>query len=1116
MSILSLSSIDTAVINVTMQMYDPDLDKTSYAGTDNENYRDLNTYSYYSVNNILVKSAIDSTIDTQYRVAIEHPKISANNTGYHLPNDDEVVPLPLEKNYITIPLTGTGWSINTEPEPINFDLLPTLVSSEFSDSRTIYTNNAHQDNNLSFLTFDEAKNKAQKPKAYVSEGKSYIYINDPNETTTRKGSFRGFTLGVDSLALQVSGTEIFCSMINKLIVGATEYAVNFVSSGTYTGSSQSADVTANIGKFIVLSTNAVAPAMIYNGTQLVASDFVHLQKDTGVPEVYFCVDQAKNPVTLGTFDRGFFRTDLALTSSGSSIFSSKNKYLAGNTVTYGGSSYKIALNESLPTDGITFNNTTIPDYSFDVVAIRGTNNRRPWIYINSDQNQGIVPLDMAGKYIEIMNTRIPISNPASLTNPVSVPFVSPTVDKTSTVNAPFILVLPDLGNSLDRSVVIGQFARNAFDQQFTYKFYLEHKKPSDTKWTRVIDSNDFTSEVVDIFSDDYAPYKLRIIPIDADYFLKPILISMDYSTRTFTIYNEEFTPIHQDAIPYSDILFFDENYLGPKDLSNALNFNGCNLNLLVPEQKQYEPDSYVISDDFTTTYAVTVKIAPVSDVTVFFVDPNNIPPSNFTYNGKSYSSANVTTSTEQNLPKYVKEIYSTNNGDREGILILTPDYKNPGITYIANTTKITDDLFVHLDGDAGIISSTHYGYIDASLLNSVGENYSFDFFGRRFVQVFIGEHNSNPGYSLRKMIFVDPDKSSGSEYPYALTPYYASSTLTLPHYITSDSKFSTFTSYTLVQKSSTIPIMKVFNVINDNLIQSVFVTSESSLVSSTDDYYFVKYVANEPASGLILQNTGYPYHDGDNLLANSYPNDIHVQAYKARNFHPLPSSGYTYGDFVASPYFTNGEFTDKLHLKIDDGSTGTSTDVTVTDLMQKTGSFPFDNNIDLYFYSNDSEDIQNLISFSYVNDVVTVQSSKLMIDLAGMILDGNNNVNGDKKLSLRVLKGSKVLLKTNIQYENNFGFSNIVIGTDENITGNKLDLEANPLKYNLKKFRIRPSESSSVYNEFELLNVDGKLCVSIYVRTSLKDFSFATLGITRYLTTGAVDIAQEFTKSLAI
>lgn len=1110
MSILSLSSIDTAVINVTMQMYDPDLDKTSYAGTDNENYRDLNTYSYYSVNNILVKSAIDSTIDTQYRVAIEHPKISANNTGYHLPNDDEVVPFPLEKNYITIPLTGTGWSINTEPEPINFDLLPTLVSSEFSDSRTIYTNNAHQDNNLSFLTFDEAKNKAQKPKAYVSEGKSYIYINDPNETTTRKGSFRGFTLGVDSLALQVSGTEIFCSMINKLIVGATEYAVNFVSSGTYTGSSQSADVTANIGKFIVLSTNAVAPAMIYNGTQLVASDFVHLQKDTGVPEVYFCVDQAKNPVTLGTFDRGFFRTDLALTSSGSSIFSSKNKYLAGNTVTYGGSSYKIALNESLPTDGITFNNTTIPDYSFDVVAIRGTNNRRPWIYINSDQNQGIVPLDMAGKYIEIMNTRIPISNPASLTNPVSVPFTSPNTDKTSPVNAPFILVLPDLGNSLDRSVVIGQFARNAFDQQFTYRFYLEHKKPSDTKWTRVIDSSDFSGEIIDIMSSNNIPYKLRIRPVNADYLIRPIFLSKDNisGAGSFMIYNEELTPIFQNNLSFNDGYYFDMNY--PEFIRGGLSveydFSDCDLNLVVPEQKVDEPDSYVISDDFTATYAISVKKAPVSDVTVFFVDPNNIPPSKFTYNGKTYDSTNVTVSAYGNLPKYVREIFNTNQENLR-ILVLIPDYKNPEIVYIANTVKNTDDLFMYTTAPAYVNTETIIGYIDTSLLNLVSGDYVFDFpplnpsnpkIKKRFIPYFVGDYDNGGVLEQRTVIIAEGGNSSFPEGYIYSGGFYTTASINTPYYTSSNPKFSAFTNYTLVQTNLTDPVFKIFNPYNDNLIQSIFVASGvDTTYVPTDNYYFVKY----QSSPAVLST--------DTVPASNF---FYTQAYKARSFNPSPD-GYLLGDFVGNPSISFGT---GLHLKIDDGSTGTSTDVAVTTLTQKTGSFPFDNNIDLYFYSNDSEDIQNLISFSYVNDVVTVQSSKLMIDLAGMILDGNNNVNGDKKLSLRVLKGSKVLLKTNIQYENNFGFSNIVIGADENITGNKLDLEANPLKYNLKKFRIRPSESSSVYNEFELLNVDGKLCVSIYVRTSLKDFSFATLGITRYLTTGAVGIAQEFTKSLAI
>lgn len=1124
MSILSLNSIDTAVINVTMETFEPDANVT-YDST-YTNYRDLSNYSYFSVNNLLVKSAIDGAVDTQYRINVEHPTVETTaQTGYKLPPSNPLV-FPASSPWVVDP-----------------NILDPTVSAttDTVDTRLLYTN--RPDNNLLLLSFEETTQKLQKPYSYYDStfsGSSYIYLKDPNEDplNPRKGSFSGSATSngafiASSLVPSIS-SSVFCSMNKQFRISSitNPFTITFISSGANPNPSPaSGTFTAVQNKFYVFGPNNSVPngTFTYNGNQLTVTSGTLTTEDckyTQIPsipsiQVYFCVDN-NNSVSSGSLSNGFLKVTMASSAGSSITFSSSSRYLIGNIVSYGGVNYTIKSGGPSGTIRMTYFSSTSPNLPFDIVVVRGTNNRRPWIYRNIKQNQGIITTSQVGNFVEIMNTRIPISA-ATLDPTTGLDSSSQSVftaitpfTQTSSNNAPYILVLPNADGNLAKSVLLGQFLRGSLRRQLTYRYYLEYKKQTETTWTRVIDSSDFTNDATTIRSEtagDNKAYNLKVIPCDSSYLIAPILMcSTDYTAKTFTLFEGTFTPVLQDTPPSGTPVFFNNQAFnnnesasvissGQTAVLSLLNFTGIDLILLVPEQKVDEKTSTITSNDQTKSYDFHQQIGPVSDITIFYVGTDIPLP--FTYKGVGYPASiptviPVTAFTSYSaLPQYVRSIFTDSSWT--GIFFIVPDYKNPNISYIANTTQLSQSTNpLSLSGSGGTaVANT---YVDLSLLPMVITDVVPQ---KRFIQFM------NSGGSNRYINLVNSTTTTVTLPP--TSNYYTTTCITpgsVGYYVSSDTKYSQYSSdYGLFKKDTNASTknVKYFNVSTEKVYESNFIVGATQ-PTGNPTYYFVKYLST--ATVLPQSQTA--------------PSGDLIQVYKSRGLKGALSNNYFLSSSATS-------VSASINVKTDDGSTGSSSDIKVQNLTSSAAvdplTRPFDNNIDLYFYADSSTAVDNLISFSYVNDVVSVFSNVNNIDFGSVILDNNNQPNGEQKISFRILKGSKVLLRTAINYDDSYGFSRIVVGTSDNGTATApgiLGFSNDFSRYNLKKIRIRPSGiSSSDFNEFEIVQVGARadvnnnqptLGLSIYVKTSLKDFSIATLNFTQYPVplTGTGTEVQEF------
>lgn len=1240
MSILTLTTVDTAIINVNLAVQHPDADKASYATDPNvAKYTDLSDYAYILAENPVIQTGNDTAIDTQYRIAIEHPSTiqQSNAEGYHLPNDSRITAATAysstnnPQNFVALGANATSdtWVTHTAIDNSELTTINDFVSS-VTPAPTVYINEKHKDNNLTLIP-NEFSGKMIRPKTYAyteNDAKSYIYMNDPvgpsvtgNIANPKFGSANPYFASNAQVTFGDSSDpsdRVYCNIPFTISIDGTNYPISF----TYNSGQE--------GKFTI--TYGTAPTSVkYNGRVVPSSDIILVQGSSSGytvtlnlingsfsnedPRDIVHIDGSNYPITIAQCETGqegydwkysgtqgttFVIEDVNFFGAGSEFFApgspssggtaahevtyktssdhasvkvsveyvpqgstlrfeTRRSYLVGSFIMLGGEKYIVTYNNSLLPDtkpGVVCyyptsspSNPSLP-YPFvcDIACVNGLTEagyqtKVPMLFVNPLQNQfirrvrrtlGLESSVQTPMNIEIMNTRfsiqefgastITLGSNATSSESFAVKILKQLPQYTLN-NAQYILVLPTCDSQ--KKTLIGQYFKGPYAVNLTYRFYLEMKKAGDTKWNRIIDSEDYSERSIDVLSTaNDGPYKLKIIPCNLEYVIKPILFGFNNTVvvpavepigKTFTILGSDFTALDvTDVSPTGFYSYLHTDFTDYTDLETIVTNAGNNYDLvmILPEQRVTENLTYIVSDDKTISYNFYQIKAPVSEPTVYFISGQGNDPlmKPFTYKGTTYS-AQTSVVSRNNLPSMILELVSS--GAVEGVIPVNaqntvifaiPDYHKPNVHYISKTTGAAPTSITVVEQDAfGTITASYtptLNFVDLSLVSGLSYKPSLTPETSRFPRVYL---NGASQTILNTNASFIPNTSSSILAP--IGSYVTTSLTSFPYVVHGNPSISTNPFFQLGHTSNFAPQSKI-----------MFYNGSNDILGLTDGFYTSEYVN---VSSLSLGFTGpffYKYESGATTSVNALTssNALIIDLYKARQLsaieHNIPTTqvyAVVKPDSATLTYPSTTQFDDKMQVLLaTDNDNLTDTKATVlktlnfpnplsSELTADANSRPFDNNIDLYYYTSEEPTVEEIITFSYVNDVVTVEAKSNERDMISY-LSFDGVVNGEKLVSLTLLTGTSSFFKTLIPYNEKHSFSTLIIGTDEQNTSNKLNFNRDFTSYNVRKFRFKKSGTSK-FNEVELVpytdNGHTYLGVKFTSRSKLNNFSFAKIGI---------------------
>lgn len=1195
MSILTLTTIEGGTLNVTLETLSPDLPKTDYSSDPLlANYKDLSDYTYLSVKNMSLITTVDKKIDTQCRIAIEHPRATntSDHKGYHLPNDSTIQTnygiMPNHKNYKTLgPNTGVSWP------PYNYNDYPdhtdTFIDDTVAFQAPLFTNDAAKDNNLTLIPYEESSRNLTRPTSYAfdslpSVSTSYLYLRNSSlgDDPIKKGIFNYYARNSGSFGTVSSFTSESDQTIDRLYSNIpTEIQVNgatFPIAFTYnTGA-------ATRGKFTIVYKTSPPTSIVYNGIVVPVANATLIQNTGLTPNFTASLnltigalsnEDPRQIVTGGTglltptfnsslsgfynisgsditFDGFVITTSSGVTTSynfqnAKSIpmktnvtyfasgavsdlkFETKEYYLGNSLVYFGDKQYVVSYNPLISNNGILITYPTNHPFVCDVTAIRGITsngmkNRSPIVIINPFQNQGILRSRKntsssshgEGCFLEIMNTRIKIQTIAELG--LTSTFTTELMNRISygnIANGQYILLLPSYDpNITPKSNLISQIFDLPYDVSMTARFYFEYKTASDTTWKRLIDTNDIDEKTIDVFSEGGdGPFSLKIVPTSHRALLSPVLFrngitngAIDNS-QYYKIIGKSFNPKILSVIDASTVLSGSEFNITSGSIeydstatffTNILTSTDSDLTLFVPEQKVEETLSQIVTDDLTTSYPFMEIVSPVSTPTLYFIGTSPMKP--ITYKETTYSMNDVVDFQSQvsgftNLT--LGALISSNLTSRgfpsnspTCVILFVPEYNNPKIHYLSNTAVSAATFSESLPGGASTDN-----YVDLSL--SPGANYDLNDISDRFRRIYDTEFQGT---------YVGSSAPDRHQTTAISTPFKI-----IRHNISS---FGSNTVAKFAHKSTISRSRKLY--IDTTTLPGGNITGSSVAYSTffpalTKQYESV-YV-NGPSNFITDTNTGeyfFMYLDTNvtlgtyEILSGNTAGINFIELFRARQLFGSTSNFINATNIISEAVSTSVSSLVFNVAVASDDNTGANT----RDLEVKTLSFstlnspqtrPYDSNIDIYYYTSEEDSVKDFISFTYVNDVVSFNVLGNEKDLIAYIyVNRDSDINGEKKYSIRFLKGTTSFLKTNIPYDPNHGFSTILHGESEAAPGSNLNFDRDFLRYNTKKFEFRMSDSN-VYNSMELCPYgtapNQYLGLKITPNATLNKINFSRLGV---------------------